>query len=394
MSKEKEIEELLTRGVTHAIERDHLEKALKSGKKLRVKHGIDPTGPKIHIGRGVVLWTLRKLQDMGHTVVLIVGDFTSQIGDASDKDAARQPLTLKQIEENLKTYKEQLGKIIDMKKAELHYNSEWLGKTSGQEILEGAMDFTVAQMIERENFKERFETGKPIGLHEILYPVLQGLDSVAIKADIEIGGNDQLFNMMAGRVLQKKRGMKPQDVLTFELIEGTDGRKMSTSWGNVILIEDAPNDMYGKIMSIKDDLIIRYFTMVTDVPMNEIKKYEKDLKAGENPRNIKAKLAFEITKRYHGEKEAEKAAKEFEQIFKNKEKPTEMPKAKYSKDSKLVDVLVESKTVSSKSDARRLIQQNGIKDNDKTVTDIDYTLEKGKHTVQVGKRRFIELSEK
>ncbi|RJO60073.1 tyrosine--tRNA ligase [candidate division WS5 bacterium] len=394
MSKEKEIEELLTRGVTHVIERDHLEKALKSGKKLRVKHGIDPTGPKIHIGRGVVLWTLRKLQAMGHKVVLIVGDFTAQIGDASDKDAARQPLTPEQIKNNLKTYQEQLGKIIDLKKAEIHYNSEWLGKTSGQEILEGAMEFTVAQMIERENFKERFEAGKPIGLHEILYPVLQGLDSVAIKADLEIGGNDQLFNMMAGRVLQKRRGQKPQDVMTFELIEGTDGRKMSTSWGNVILIEDAPNDMYGKIMSIKDNLIIRYFTMVTDVSMDEIKKYEKELKNGANPRDIKAKLAFEITKRYHGTKEAEKAAQEFEKIFKKKEKPTDMPKAKFKKGEKLVDVLVAEKIVSSKSDARRLIQQSGVKDNDKAVTDIDYVLNSGKHVVQVGKRRFIELSEK
>jgi tyrosyl-tRNA synthetase len=200
--------------------------------------------------------------------------------------------------------------------------------------------------------------------------------------------------MMAGRVLQKRRGQKPQDVMTFELIEGTDGRKMSTSWGNVILIDDKPKDMYGKIMSINDDLIIKYLTLITDVSMDVVEKYEKELKNGTNPRDIKAKLAFEITKRYHGEKEAEEATKEFDQIFKNKEKPTEMPKAKYSKGSKLVDILVESKTVSSKSDARRLIQQNGVKDNDKTVSDIDYILEKGKHVVQVGKRRFIELSEK
>lgn len=394
MSKENEIDELLTRGVTHVIERDNLEKVLKSGKKLRIKHGIDPTGPKLHIGRGTVLWALRKLQDMGHTIVLIVGDFTAQIGDASDKDAARQPLTPEQIKENLKTYKKQLGKIINLEKAEIHYNSAWLGKTSGQEILQGAMEFTIAQMIERENFRDRFKAEKPIGVHELLYPILQGLDSVAIKADLEIGGNDQLFNMMAGRILQKRRGQKPQDVMTFELIEGTDGRKMSTSWGNVILIDDRPEDMYGKIMSIKDDLIIKYLMLITDIPIDEVKRYEKELKDGANPRNIKAKLAFEITKRYNGSKEAEEAAREFDQIFKNKEKPTKIPKAKYSKGAKIVDVLVGSRVVNSKSEVRRLIQQGGVKVDDKVIHDIDYILEKGKHTVQVGKRRFIELSEK
>lgn len=394
MSKEKQIEELLTRGVTHAIERKNLEKALKSGKKLRIKHGIDPTGPKLHIGRATVLWALKKFQDLGHTIVLIVGDFTAQIGDASDKDSARQPLTPEQIQKNLVHYKEQLGKIIDMDKAELHYNSEWLGKTSGQEILEGAMEFTVAQMIERENFRDRFKAGKPIGMHEFLYPILQGLDSVAIRSDIEIGGNDQLFNMLAGRVLQKRRKQKPQDVLTFELLEGTDGRKMSTSWSNVILMEDEPSQMYGKIMSIKDELIIQYFTLATDVSMEEVKEYEKRLKAGANPRDIKASLASEVVQRYHGVTPSKSASAEFDNVFKNKEKPTEMPKFKYKKGEKLVDVLVIAKIISSKSDARRLIRQNAVKDNDKTVTDIDYTLEKGKHVVQVGKRRFVELSEK
>ncbi len=390
---EKAINEILTRGVTHAIEKDHLKKALLSGKKLRIKHGIDPTGPKLHIGRGVVLWALRKFQDMGHTVVLIVGDFTAQIGDASDKDSQRQPLTPEQVQKNLVHYKDQLGKIIDLDKAELHYNSEWLGKTSGQEILEGAMEFTVAQMIERENFRDRFKAGKPIGMHEFLYPVLQGLDSVAIKADLEVGGNDQLFNLLAGRVLQKRRGQKPQDVLTWELLEGTDGRKMSTSWGNVILIEDAPEEMYGKIMSIKDDLIIRYFTLATDVPMDEVKNQEKSLKNGANPRNIKAMLAHAVVERYYGKKLAKEAAEEFDRIFKNKETPSEILEFKYKKGEKLVDALVASGVVSSKSDGRRLIQQGGIKDEGKTITDIDYKLESGTHTVKVGKRRFVELSE-
>lgn len=393
MSDQEKIKEILTRGVTNVVERKHLEGVLNSRAKIRVKLGIDPTGAKIHIGRAITLWKLREFQELGHTIVLIVGDYTGQIGDASDKTAERQVLTLNQLKENMKTYKTQIGKILDMKKVEWHNNSEWWGKLTAQEVVAEAMNFTVAQMIERDNFWDRWESKKPIGLHEILYPIFQGYDSVAIKSDLEIGGNDQYFNLLAGRTIQKKHGQRPQDVMTFEMLEGTDGRKMSTSWGNCIYIEDEPNEMFGKIMSIKDGLIVRYYTLCTDVELKEIRKIEKSIKEGKNPRDSKVRLATEIVTRYHGAKDAKSAAEDFETKFVKKEAPHDMPIVKLKKATMyLRDILVDTKLAPSKSEARRLIEQGGVKVDGATIGDREAVIEPHSGMViQIGKRKFVKV---
>jgi tyrosyl-tRNA synthetase len=391
---DKKIEEILTRGVTEVIVRDHLEKALKSNKKLRIKLGIDPTGPKLHLGRAMSLWKLRELQELGHQIVLIIGDFTARIGDASDKTAERTILSVEEIEQNMETYKKQLGLILDMKKVELHYNSEWLDKMSAGELLAETMNFTVNQLIKRDNFWQRWEADKPIGLHEILYPMLQGYDSVAIKADLEIGGNDQLFNLLAGRTIQKKYGMPEQDVMTFEMLEGTDGRKMSTSYGNCIYIEDPADEMFGKIMSIKDDLIIRYMILVTDMPMAEINGIERELTTGMNPRDAKITLAKAVVARYYGEKEAGKAAENFANVFTKNEMPAEIPVTKVlAKEWHLADLMLETKLVASKSEARRLIEQGGVKVDGAVIGDREAVVSPTDDMIiQVGKRKFIKVN--
>lgn len=393
MSKEEIVKDLLTRGVTSVIEKKHLEDALGSGKKLRIKFGIDPTGPKVHVGHAVTLWKLRQFQELGHKIVLIIGDFTAQIGDPSDKDSERQPLTAPEIEKNKKDYLDQIGVIINLKKTEIHHNSDWHAKGTKQDMIQEAMNFTVNQMSQRDNFAKRLSEDKPVGLHEFLYPLLQGMDSVAIKADVELGGNDQYFNLLAGRTLQKKYGQKPQDIMTFDLLEGTDSRKMSKTYDNAIYIKDEPNEMFGKVMSIKDELIARYFLMATDVPMAEVRKVEKDLAGGKNPRDPKVLLAFEIVKRYHGAKAAEKAQKDFETKFVKKEIPDEMPVVKLAYlTQSLADVLVDTKMASSKSEARRLIEQGGVRVDGAVIGDREAVIEPTKGMIiQVGKRKFIKV---
>lgn len=388
MKKEEIIKDLLTRGVTNVIEKKHLESALKSGKKLRIKLGIDPTGSKIHIGRAFTLWKLKQFQDLGHTIVLIIGDFTGQIGDASDKLAERKTLSEIEVKENMKTYADQFGRILDMKKVELRRNSEWLNKITPIELVREAMNFTVHQMIERDNYRERFRAKKTIGMHEFLYPIFQGYDSFVIKADVEIGGNDQLFNLIAGRTVQKKHGQKEQDIMTFELLEGTDGRKMSTSYGNCIFIEDDASEMYGKVMSIKDDLIEKYFILGTEVPIKEIKNVIK-----KGPREAKGILAFEIVKRYHGEKSAKEAEGDFVQKFVKKEIPEEIPKLKVPYLTQpLVDILIQAKMVPSKSEAKRLMEQGGVKVDGAVIGDRGAQIKPQKGMIiQVGKRRFLKI---
>lgn len=393
MSRQDIIKDLLSRGVTNVIERKHLEDALKSGKSLRIKLGIDPTGSKIHIGRAFTLWKLRQFQELGHTIVLIIGDFTGQIGDASDKQAERKVLSEAEVKENMKTYAKQFGQILDMKKVELKSNSEWLNKITPLDLVREAMNFTVHQMIERDNYNERFKAKKAIGMHEFLYPIFQGYDSFAVEADVEIGGNDQLFNLIAGRTVQRKHGQKEQDIMTFEMLEGIDGRKMSTSWGNCIYIEDEPTEMFGKVMSIKDELIGRYFLLATDLPLTEVKKVEKDLATGKNPRDLKVKLAGEIVKRYHGEKAAKLAAEDFVKKFVKKEIPDEMPVVKLKKATMfLADILVDTKLVESKSEARRLLEQGGIKVDGAVIGERGAVIEpRTGMIVQVGKRKFIRV---
>jgi tyrosyl-tRNA synthetase len=384
-------EELLTRGVEEIIDRKHLEDKLASGKKLRLKLGIDPTAPKIHIGRAVVLWKLRAFQELGHKIVLIIGDFTGLIGDTSDKDAERPMLNEQTIKANMKNYLAQAGKILDLKKTETHYNSEWLKPLTYLEIGKQADQFGLNEFISRENIAKRMKAGKRVSLREVLYPLMQGYDSVAIKADMEFGGTDQRFNLLSGRTLQKFYGQEPQDIFTMQLLEGTDGRKMSSSWGNVINITDEPNDMFGKVMTVADDLIVKYFTMATRLPLAEVAAIEKELKQGKNPRDVKARLAEEIVTLYHGKKNAVAAKNEFENVFTNKEKPTDMPKMKL-KAAELLEILVETKLATSKSEARRLVEQGGVKIDDKVVQDwTKKPLIKSGSIIQVGKRKFIKV---
>ncbi|MCM8787369.1 MAG: tyrosine--tRNA ligase [Candidatus Omnitrophica bacterium] len=388
------IKELLERGVEKVIVKKHLEEALRRRKKLRIKHGLDATGPKIHIGRAVSLRKLREFQELGHKIVLIIGDFTAQIGDASDKQAMRKPLSLEEIKENMKDYINQIGKVLDISKVELHHNSEWLGKLKAQDLLKLSMNFTAQQMIQRRNFKERWDKGKNIGLHELDYPLLQGYDSVAIKADVEVGGFDQLFNLIAGRKIQKIYGQKQQDILTTQMLEGLDGRKMSTSWGNIITIVDEPDDMYGKLMSMSDNLIIKYFVLCTDVSLDRIRDMDNSLKNKKvNPRDLKAELAKEIVTIYHSREEALKAEKEFNRIFKKKEKPDKIREFKViKKPFNVLDLLLESKLTKSKSEARRLVEQGGVKIDGEILKDWRNKINvKDKMVIRAGKRRFLRI---
>ncbi len=324
------IEEVMTRAVVDIIVKEDFQKALKSGRKLRIKLGIDPTGPLLHIGRSVPLFKLRQFQKMGHQIVLIIGDGTGLVGDASDKDSERPLLTTEQLEQNMATYKEQIGKVLDLDKVEFRYNSQWLLPLTFKDIIRMASRFTVAQMIQRENFSNRWEEGKPIGLHEILYPLMQGFDSVAIEADVEIGGTDQLFNLMAGRALQADFNQPPQTVLTMKMIPGTDGRKMSTSWGNAVWILDEPRDQFGKIMSMGDHVIPIYLEAATGIPMAEVKVIEGGLEDGSiHPMDAKKRLAWEIVNMFHGQEAADKAKSDFEKQFQERGIPSTSPPCRW-----------------------------------------------------------------
>jgi len=294
LSKLNKIEELLNRGIEEIIDRINLENKLKSGKQLRIKLGIDPTSPNIHLGRSIPLLKLRDFQELGHKVILIIGDFTGLIGDTSDKDSERSMLSEETVRENLKTYIQQVAKIINVDTSEIYHNSKWLGKLGYMDIGRQADVFSLNEFISRENISRRLEDGKRVSLRELLYPLMQGYDSVEVRADVEIGGTDQRFNLLAGRDIQRFYGQEPQDILTNPLIEGLDGRKMSSSFGNTVNLFDTPNDMFGKIMSLKDDLIIKYFILLTRVEMKTINEYKTHLKDGANPRDIKMKLALEI----------------------------------------------------------------------------------------------------
>jgi tyrosyl-tRNA synthetase len=387
-----DINELLTRGVEAVVPKDGLVEKLKKGKKLRVYLGFDPTSPQISLGNAVPLRKLRDFQNAGHDVIFLVGSFTALIGDTSDKDAMRKPMTSKEIESNFKTYKKQASKILDFKKAKIMYNGDWLSKLSFEDIVELAQHFTVQQMIERDMYQVRLKAGKPIGLHEFLYPLMQGYDSVHMEVDLEIGGSDQLFNMLAGRTLLKDYKKKEKFVLTTPLIEGLDGRKMSKSYGNTIDITDDANDMFGKVMSMTDDLIIKYFILCTDMPMKEINEIDMSLKAGDNPRDAKMKLANEIVTLYHSADVGQKAQQEFINVFKKGGLPDDIPEFKLKGKFHIIDLLEECKLVDSRSDGKRVIQQGGVKINDKKIDDISkiIKLKKGM-VIQVGKRRFAKI---
>ncbi len=389
------VKELLSRGVDQVIVRQGLEALLKSGKKIRLYLGIDPTSSNIHLGHTIPLRKLRDFQRLGHQVIFLIGSFTALIGDTSDKDGMRPILTQQEIEANFKTYKEQASKILDFKKIEIRYNADWLGKLNFTDVVKLAQQFTVQQMIERDMYQKRLNAGKPIGLHEFLYPLMQGYDSVAMDVDLEVGGTDQTFNMLAGRTLQRIYHQKEKHILTTQLLIGTDGRKMAKTYGNVINLTDSPKDMFGKIMSMTDEQIIPYFTLCTDVSMGDISKFERAMKAGENPKDFKVMLGKAIVADYHGKKEADTAAEDFEEIFSKGGRPEKIESVTFDSGKfKLFALLEELKLVESRSDARRLIEQGGVRVNNEKFSDPEgiFHVKDGEEALfQVGKRKWLKV---
>ncbi len=393
MVDSEKIEEILTRGVAEVIHLDSLRAKLLAGKPLRIKLGIDPTSPNLHIGRACAIWKLRELQDLGHTIVFIIGDFTAVIGDTSDKEAERPMLTREIVEQNLATYLDQAGKILDMSKVETHRNTEWLEKLTYREIGEHADQFSVSDFIARDNIKRRLDAGKRVSLREILYPLMQGYDSVEINADVEIGGTDQKFNILAGRRLQDYFGQEPQNIILLDIIEGLDGRKMSSSWGNTINLTDTPTDMFGKVMSLRDEFIMKYFTFVTRISKERITEIKEGLGRGDNPRDAKLILAEEIVALYHGHDEAVRANEVFLSTFQKKEIPEEIEEVSADAGELLSEVLVKAGIVSSKTDFRRLAEDGAVKKlfegSEENITDMKALAVHGVY--KIGKRRFVKI---
>ncbi len=400
ITDKNKIDEVLNRGVENIYpNREALEKVLLSGKKLRIYNGIDPTG-KLHIGHGVVLKKLRQFQDLGHEVIVLIGDFTARIGDPTDKSASRKKLTKAQVENNAVGYKKLIGKILDLKKANVRFlhNEKWTNKLKPEDMLELAANFTVSRLLERDMFQNRLKQGKEIYVHEFLYPIFQAYDSVTMDVDMEIGGNDQTFNMLAGRTLMRKIKNKEKFVLATKLLTDPSGKKMGKTEGNMINLDEPAEEMYGKIMSWPDELIGVAFEICTDVLMDEAAKIKDELKIGKtNPRDLKMRLAFEIVKIYHGEKRAKAAEEYFVKTVQKKEVPEEvinynLPIASW----KLADLLVEVKLAVSKGEAKRLIEQGGVKIDGAVVKDINKAIEVTATGVllQKGKRGFIKVIKK
>ncbi len=381
---------LIRRGVEEVISEKELEAKLKSGKKLRIKLGADPSGPDIHLGHAIILRKMKQFQDEGHKIIFLIGDYTAMFGDPSGKNKTRPILSEAQITANAKTYFDQVGKIIDVKKAEVVRNSEWFSKMSLKEMIDLGSKFSVASIIERDDFDKRLKERKEISMHELYYPMMQAYDSVVLKADIEFGGTDQRFNMLAGRELQKKIGQSPQVVITTKLLVGTDGKeKMSKSLGNYIGITEGTKEQFGKVMSIPDSLIEQYFELCTDVGEQAIATMIKEMKAGKNPRDYKIKLAKEIVTIYHGVDEAVYAEEQFINQFQKHEMPDEMTGVKLSGNYQLTLLLTEIGAAGSNSDAKRLIEQGGVKIDGAKI--LDANAQVSTHSgmvIQVGKRKF------
>ncbi|WP_157153036.1 tyrosine--tRNA ligase [Brachyspira murdochii] len=383
--------ELITRGISEVIGLEEIKEKLKSGKQLTVKAGFDPTAPDIHLGHTVLLRKMRHFQLLGHKVVFLIGDFTGRIGDPSGKTKTRPRLTLEDVLKNAETYKQQVFKILDPEKTIVEFNSKWLEKMSFADVLGLTSRYTVAQMIERDDFSKRYKNGQPISIMEFLYPLAQGYDSVALECDVELGGNDQKFNLLVGRTLMKEYGLSPQAVITVPLLEGLDGvEKMSKSLGNYIGIYDSAKDMYGKAMSIPDNLISKYMELLTDIPIEDIKNYTKSMENGENPRNIKGILAKEIVKIYHGEEESNNAEEEFKRIFSSKGLPDEIAEVSINKDDNILNILSVCMPSESKSNLKRLVSQGSVSLDNEKINDINTLISK-EGILKVGKRNFFKI---
>lgn len=387
---------IIKRGTEEILLEQDLIAKLNSGKKLRVKAGFDPTAPDLHLGHTLLLNKLRQFQDMGHEVLFLIGDFTGRIGDPSGKNVTRQPLTSEEVAANAQTYREQVFKILDPQKTQVLFNSTWLDKLSAADLIRLAATHTVARMLERDDFNKRYTTEQPIAIHEFLYPLLQGYDSVAMQADIELGGTDQKFNLLMGRELQKHYGQAPQVVITFPLIEGLDGvKKMSKSLNNYIGINEPPDQIFGKIMSVSDVLMWRYFELLSFRKIEQIAQWRAEVNAGKNPRDVKIELAKEITARFHGEQAAELAHEQFVSRFQKHQLPTDIPEKIVTiseKSMPISNVLKEANLVSSTNDARRLIQQGAVKIDGQKIDDVHLAIALGtEHLYQVGKLKFVKI---
>lgn len=376
---------LIRRGTNEIISEEELVKKLASGKKLRIKLGVDPTAPDLHLGHSVIINKLKVFQDLGHQIVFLIGDFTARIGDPSGRSATRPMMTEEQIMKNIKTYQDQVFKILDREKTEVVFNSKWLNALGIEGLLKLASKHTVAQMLVRDDFEKRFKADIPISIVEFMYPLLQAYDSVALQADVELGGNDQKFNLLLGRDMQRDAGQEPQVVITMPLLVGTDGvKKMSKSYNNYIALNDKPQDMFGKLMSISDELMMFYYELLTQENLDEIKQM--------HPKEAKMKLGSIIVERYWGKEAAENAKEEFNKIFANKDLPTEIEEYKCDKDKiKLSELLFVSNMVSSKKEARRLIEQGGAKVDGQKVTSDNEIEVKNEMILQAGKRKFKKI---
>jgi tyrosyl-tRNA synthetase len=387
---------IITKGAAEVINIGDLERKLieaqKENRGLIIKLGLDPSAPDIHLGHAVVLRKMKQIQDLGHKVIIIIGDFTGMIGDPTGKSKTRKQLTSEEVLENAKTYERQIFKILDKSKTELRFNSEWLSKLNFKEVIELAGKYTVARMLEREDFKNRFNNQLSIGIHEFFYPLMQGFDSVEINADIELGGTDQRFNVLMGRALQKDYGKEPQVALFMPLLEGIDGvEKMSKSLGNYVGINESAKDIYIKTMQVPDNLIIKYFELATDIHPDHIERIKAELDSGVNPRDIKMRLAREITSLYQGESNAQLAEESFKSLFQKNEIPEDIEEIQATAETSLIEVIISSRLVPSKSEIRRLIVQGGVKINGEKVEDINKNNLKNKDVIQIGKRKFLKV---
>jgi len=392
--------DLIKRGAHEIIPEEELvrkiEKSLKEEKPLVVKLGCDPSRPDLHLGHSVVLRKLTQFQQLGHQAILIIGDFTGMIGDPSGRNVTRPSLSLEETRKNGESYLDQASKILDREKTKIVYNSEWLGKMSFEDVIRLSSKYTVARMIERDDFTKRFKAGEPISLHEFLYPLAQAMDSVAIKSDVELGGTDQKFNLLVGRDIQREFGIEPQVILTMPLIVGTDGvEKMSKSYNNYIGISDSPQEIFGKTLSIPDSLIYNYFELATNISNEELLEIQRQLKNAEiNPRDIKRKLAKTLVSMYHSQQAAVEAENEFDKIFIKKEIPDEIPEIKIDeKEIGILDLLIKVDFAPSKGEARRLVVQGGVSIDGEKIDDITATIKLNKETIlKVGKRKFIKIT--
>ena len=389
--------EIIKRGAHEILPEDELRQKLKEGRPLRVKAGFDPTAPDLHLGHTVLINKLRQFQDLGHEVMFLIGDFTGMIGDPTGKNVTRKPLTRDEVIENARTYEQQIFKILDPEKTLVMFNSSWMGEMDAADLIQLAAKHTVARMLERDDFHKRYSTGQPIAIHEFLYPLIQGYDSVAMKADIELGGTDQKFNLLVGRQLQEASGLKPQVVMTMPILEGLDGvQKMSKSLGNYVGINEAPSEQFGKIMSVSDDLMWRYYELLSFRPMDEVESLRQQVAEGMNPRDVKVALAKELISRSHDTEAAEAAHRDFTERFQKGAMPEDMPEKSLEAGSgtlPIANLLRDAGLTGSTSEALRMIQQGAVRIDGERVEDKRLEIVAGStHVYQVGKRRFARVT--